>query len=129
MKRARSSRFSASGRRSGATSAADVAFGRAGKVQHRAAVADLRAPFGDQPQRQRIELVLGLEHARGQRVLVSPASTGTAACAMIGPSSTSAVTKCTVQPWMRTPASSARACVSRPLKDGSSEGWMLISRP
>ena len=32
------------------------------------------------------------------------------------------VTKCTVQPWMRTPSSSARWCVPRPGKDGSSEG-------
>ena len=39
------------------------------------------------------------------------------------------VTGCTVQPWIRTPASSARACVCRPGKAGSRDGWMLSSRP
>ncbi len=36
------------------------------------------------------------------------------ACATIGPRSTSEVTKCTVQPWMRTPSASARRWVSTP---------------
>ena len=44
----------------------------------------------------------------------SPAQTGTAACAMMGPTSTSGVTKWTVQPWMRTPSASARRCVCSP---------------
>ena len=60
---------------------------------------------------------------------MSSSVTATAACAMIGPSSISGVTKCTVQPWIRTPASSARACVSSPLNDGRRAGWMLIIRP
>ena len=68
VKRARSSRFSASGRRSGATSADDARSDAPARFEHRAAVRDLRPPFGDQPQRQRIKLVLGLEHARGQRL-------------------------------------------------------------
>ena len=59
---------------------------------------------------------------------VSPGSTGTAAWAMIGPLSIAARTKCTVQPCSLTPASRARAWVLRPVKAGSSEGWMLISR-
>ena len=59
---------------------------------------------------------------------VSSASTGTAACTMIGPSSTSARTKWTVQPARRTPAAIALAWVSSPLKAGRSEGWTLISR-
>ena len=60
---------------------------------------------------------------------VSPASTGTAACATIGPESISADTKCTVAPCVFTPASSARSWVSRPLNAGSRAGWMLSMRP
>ena len=48
---------------------------------------------------------------------------------MIGPESISGTTKCTVAPWIFTPAASARACVSRPLNAGSSDGWMLSIRP
>src|SRR5690606_3405331 len=59
----------------------------------------------------------------------SPTAIGTTACAMIGPSSVSAVTKCTVQPWMRIPASSARRWESSPLNKGRREGWMLIILP
>ena len=43
--------------------------------------------------------------------------------------SSSGTTKCTVHPEMRTPASSTCLCTCRPLKAGSSEGWMLMSRP
>ena len=60
---------------------------------------------------------------------VSPGSTGTATCAMIGPPSSSPLTKCTVTPATRQPASSARWCVCRPVKAGSSDGCMLIIRP
>ena len=48
---------------------------------------------------------------------------------MIGPASTSGRTQCTVHPWRVAPSRSARACVSSPGYAGSSDGWMLISRP
>src|SRR5512135_41558 len=60
---------------------------------------------------------------------VSSGRTGTAACAMIGPWSSCAVTKCTVQPCTLTPAPRARACVSRPGNEGNSDGWILTRRP
>ena len=47
---------------------------------------------------------------------------------MIGPESISGTTKCTVAPCIFAPASSARLCVSRPLKAGSRAGWMLSMR-
>ena len=59
---------------------------------------------------------------------MSSGRTGSTPWTMIGPASTSARTKCTVQPWKRTPAASARRWLSRPRKAGSSEGWMLSSR-
>ena len=62
-------------------------------------------------------------------MLVSPASTGTTAWSRMGPTSSSAVTSCTVQPANLQPASMARWCVCRPVNAGSSEGWMLSSRP
>ena len=60
---------------------------------------------------------------------VSSGPTGIAAWAMIGPPSSSGVTKCTVQPWIRTPAASARRCVCRPGNAGSRAGWILRSLP
>ena len=63
--------------------------------------------------------------ARRAPASVSPASTGTAPCTMIGPASISGTTKCTVAPCCFAPAASARAWVSRPLNAGSSAGWML----
>ena len=60
---------------------------------------------------------------------LSSGSTGTTACATIGPWSRSAVTKCTVAPLTLQPASIARRCVCRPVNAGSSDGWMLSSRP
>ena len=71
--------------------------------------------------------VLGLEHARRKRVRVSSASTGTAACAMIGPAvhfRASRNAPCSHGSACR--RASARPCVSRPLKAGSRDGWMLI---
>ena len=47
------------------------------------------------------------EDARGQRSSVSPSSTGTARWTMIGPASSSAVTRCTVTPLTFTPCASA----------------------
>jgi hypothetical protein len=49
-------------------------------------------------------MLLG-QHASRERVSVSPGRTGTAACATIGPESSSGTTKWTVQPWMRNAAS------------------------
>ena len=60
------------------------------------------------------ELVLEREHARSERRLVVVAAHGAAPCAMIGPRSTSGVTKCTVQPCRRTPSASARGACARP---------------
>ncbi|CFP68412.1 Uncharacterised protein [Bordetella pertussis] len=50
---------------------------------------------------------------------------------MMGPWSSTGVTKCTVQPCARTPVARACACVCvcRPGNAGSSEGWILTSRP
>jgi hypothetical protein len=51
---------------------------------------------------------------RGGDASSSSSRTGTAPCATIGPWSSAAVTKCTVQPWMRTPSARARRCVGVP---------------
>ena len=78
---------------------------------HASAVDD--QPVGAEPaHRAGQQSMLDRQHARGERGLVVVLScTGTAPCATIGPRSTSEVTKCTVQPWMRTPSASARRCV------------------
>ena len=49
-------------------------------------------------------------------------ATGTAACATMGPASSSGVTKCTVAPLTFTPCSSACRCASTPGKDGKQRG-------
>ena len=59
---------------------------------------------------------------------VSSGCTGTTPCTMIGPASTSARTKCTVQPENRTPAASARRWVSRPGNAGQQRG-MDVEQP
>ena len=43
------------------------------------------APARHELQRQRVDAVLYLQHTSGERLGVSPASTGTAPCTMIGP--------------------------------------------
>jgi hypothetical protein len=58
--------------------------------------------------------MLDRQHARGERRFVVVVVHGDAPCATIGPWSSAAVTKCTVQPWTRTPSASARRCVSSP---------------
>ena len=60
---------------------------------------------------------------------MSPGRTGTRAWPRIGPSSSTAVTSCTVQPASASPAASARAWVCRPGYFGRSEGWMFSIRP
>src|SRR5690348_8357903 len=60
---------------------------------------------------------------------VSPLSIATSAWPSTSPASSSSVTMCTEQPLAGSPASIARACVSRPRYLGSREGWMLMMRP
>src|SRR3990172_9072938 len=60
---------------------------------------------------------------------VSAGSTGTAAWSTMGPVSVPSSTKCTVAPATLTPCSRAWRWACKPGKAGSSEGWMLSSRP
>ena len=62
-------------------------------------------------------------------IIFSSGSTGTTAWSKIGPTSSSAVTWCTVTPANLQPASMARWCVCSPVNAGNSEGWILMSRP
>ncbi len=72
---------------------------------------DAHAALRDEPERQRIDAMLDREHARGERLgACRPSAPAPRACAMIGPASISGTTKCTVAPWVLTPAASARPC-------------------
>ena len=85
---------------------------------------------GHQFERQRIDPVLHLEHARRRASLrCRPVALQPRPATTIGPESISGTTKCTVAPCTLAPASSARLWVSRPLNAGSSAGWMLSMRP
>ena len=59
----------------------------------------------------------------------SSAITRTDAWPRMGPSSITAVTRCTVQPCSLTPTARARACVSRPGKSGNRLGCMFSILP
>ena len=70
------------------------------------------------------------QHARRQRLPVSPGSTGTAAWARIGPSSSASVTRCTVQPCS-SDAGGERARVGVQAREtpAAGSGWMFSIRP
>ena len=58
----------------------------------------------------------------------SPYITGTASWRMGGPPSTTSSAKCTVTPVTRTPQASACSIACSPGKEGSSDGWRLMTR-
>jgi hypothetical protein len=85
---------------------------------------DLQPILGEKPNGGGVQLVLDAKDPRRDRGGIVVGSTATAP-EDDGPWSTSSSTKCTV-PAIRTPPDGPGAC--RPLKAGSSAGWMLMTR-
>ena len=99
------------------------------------AVATKRRPSSDHRRRGqplhclRVGVMFFDQDAGGESVSsVSFSSTGTARWTMMGPASSSAVTRCTVTPLTLTPCARACRCAWRPGNEGSNDGWMFTIR-